>query len=277
MEDYVSAQTYAARSAGTHFGFAWSPKRPDTETVTQFSIESGALVDRLAAAIHDSAETPEAACAGWCTNALDGAWFNESWNDFATWSTPTFTFASSPVSTVAGKVNGPLTVSLQLAGIVRADVKPVSVTLSSSSPGATFATGPDGPWSSTLAVEIPTGSTDAAFYYRDTVAGTPAITAAASGRAAAQQIETVTPGPLAGIDISAQTLTLRRGLTYPFSAAGHDAYGNAVAIWPHWSATAGKLSKLDGTTTTYKADKVGTQTITASSGVVVSSVRVTVT
>jgi hypothetical protein len=149
-------------------------------------------------------------------------------------------------------VCGPLTVSLQLAGIVRADVEPVTVTLSSSSPGATFATSSDGPWTSALAVEIPTGSTDAVFYYRDTVAGTPAIGAAASGRTTAQQIETVTPGPLARIDISTQTLTLRRGMTYPFSASGSDVYGNAVAIWPHWSATTGKLSKLDGTTTTYK-------------------------
>jgi hypothetical protein len=276
MEDYVSAQTYAARSAGTHFGFAWTPKRPDTETATQFSIESGAVADRLAAAIHDSAETPAAACVEWCTSAIDGAWFNESWKDFASWSTPTFTFANAPVSSFAGTVSGPLTVSLQLAGIVRADVKPVAVTLSSSSAGGTFATSSDGPWTSTLAVEVPAGSTDAVFYYRDTAAGTPATSASAPGRATAQQVETVTPGPLARIAISTPTLTLRRGMTYPFTASGSDAYGNAVAIWPHWSATMGKLSRLDGATTTYRADRAGTATIIASSSVVTASVRVTV-
>ncbi len=277
MEDYVSAQTYAARSAGTHFGFAWTPKRPDTETVTQFSVESGALVDRLAAAIHDSAEAPEGACgAEWCTSAIDGGWFNESWKDFASWSTPTFTFVSAPVSTFAGPVSGPLTVSLQLAGIVRADVEPVTVTLSSSSSGATFATGPDGPWTSTLAVEIPTGSTDATFYYRDTVAGSPTISVSAPGRAAAQQIATIKPGPLAAITISAPTLTLRRGITYSFRAAGADLFGNAVTIWPHWTATLGKLSRPDGTLTTYKPDEAGTATITATSGAVTASVRVTV-
>jgi hypothetical protein len=277
MEDYVSAQTYAARSAGTHFGFAWSPKRPDSYTITQFSNESGAVVDRLAAAIHDSAETPAGACgAEWCTSALDGAWFNESWNDFATWSAPTFTFPNAPVSGAAGTVSGPLTVSLQLVGIVRADVKPVTVTLSSSSPGATFATSADGPWTSTLAVEIPTGSTDAVSYYRDTVAGTPAISASASGRTTAQQVETVTPGSLARIDISTPSLTLKRGKTYPLSASGFDSYGNNVAVSPHWSATIGKLTKLDGTTTTYKADKVGTATIAATSGGVTGTVRVTI-
>ncbi|MFL6006249.1 MAG: hypothetical protein ACJ744_08390 [Gaiellaceae bacterium] len=276
MEDYVSAQTYAARSAGTHFGFAWTPKRPDWEGITQFSIESGAVADRLAAAIHDSAETPATACANWCTSSVDGAWFNESWKDFASWSTPTFAFANAPVSAFAGAVSGPLTVSLQLAGIVRADVKPVTVTLSSSSAGGTFATSAGGPWTSTLALEIPTGSTDAAFYYRDTVAGTSAISASAPGRTTAQQVETVAAGPLARIAVSTPTLTLRRGMTYPFSASGFDAYGNAVAIWPHWSATSGKLSNLDGTSTTYRPDKIGTATITATSGVVTASVRVTV-
>jgi len=276
MEDYVSAQTYAARSAGTHFGFAWTPKRPETETITQFSIESGAVADRLAAAIHDSADIPAAACAEWCTNALDGAWFNDSWKDFASWSTPTFTFANAPTSSIAGTVSGPLTVSLQLAGIVRADVEPVTVTLSSSSAGGTFATSPDGPWTSTLAVEVPTGSIDALFYYRDTVAGTPAISASAPGRTSVQQVETVSAGPLATIAISTPTLTLRRGTTYPFSASGFDAYGNAVATWPHWSATTGKFSTLDGTSTTYKPDRFGTATISATSGVVTASVRVTV-
>jgi hypothetical protein len=152
----------------------------------------------------------------------------------------------------------------------------VTVTLSSSSAGGTFATSSGGPWTSTLAVEVPTGSTDAVFYYRDTVAGAPAISASAPGRTTAQQVETVTPGSLARIAVSTPTLTLRRGLTYPFSASGFDAYGNAVAIWPHWSATMGKLSKLDGTSTTYKPDKLGTATITATSGVVTASVRVTV-
>ena len=54
MQDYVSAQTYAMRSAGTHLGFAWTPKRPEGESSTQFAAESGALLDRLATAIHDS-------------------------------------------------------------------------------------------------------------------------------------------------------------------------------------------------------------------------------
>src|SRR5439155_25005829 len=96
------------------------------------------------------------------------------------------------------------------------------------------------------------------------------------GRTTVRQVETVPPGRLATIAMTARTLTLRRGMTYPFGASGFDAYGNAVAIWPHWSATMGKFSKLDGTSTTYKPDKRGTATLTATSGVVTASVRVTV-
>jgi hypothetical protein len=276
MEDYVAAQTYALRSAGTHFGFAWSPKRPDTETTTQFSTESGAVADELAAAIHDSAESPEAACLGTCTAVLDGAWLNTGWSDFATWSTPTFSFATAAVSTAAGAVSGPLTVSLQLAGIVRADTKPVTVTLSSSSPAGTFAPSSDGPWSSTLSVEVPVGSTDASFYYRDTAAGTPTLTASAPGRDAVQQVETVAPGALARLAVTPSSATLRRGDTLQLGATGADAYGNAVVIAPHWTATLGTLSTSDGPTTTYTALKNGTAAITATSGALKTKVVVTV-
>jgi hypothetical protein len=268
MQDYVSAQTYAARSAGTHFGFAWTPKRPDTETITQFSIESGAVADRLAAAIHDSAEAPTAACgAEWCTSAVDGAWFNESWRDFASWSTQTFAFGSAPVSSLAGTVSGPLTVSLQLAGVIRADVKPVTVTLSSSSAGAAFATAPDGSWSSTLAVDIPTGSTDATFYYRDTLAGTPTITASAPGRTTTQQLETVLPGSLASLRLSPQYAGVTSGGTQQFTATGADAFGNPLTPAPAWSVS-------DGTPGTISASGLFTASATTGgSGAVIATVE----
>ena len=275
MEDYVSAQTFAARRPARTSGSRGHRSGLDNRPYHGVHHESGHILDRLAAAIHDSSTTPDAACAGRCTSDVDGAVHREV-EGLRTWSPPTLSSSSAPASVPAGTMSGPLTVSLQLAGIVRADVEPVTVTLTSSSPGATFATSADGPWTSTLAVEIPTGSTDAVFYYRDTVAGTPAISAAASGRTTAQQVETVTPGPLARIDISTPSLTLKRGKTYSLSASGFDSYGNNVAISPHWSATIGKLTKLDGTTTTYKADKAGTATIAATSGGVTGTVRVTI-
>jgi hypothetical protein len=196
MQDYVSAQTYAMRSAGMRYGFAWTPKAPAGETASQFATESGALVDRLATAIHDSVSDPAAACTGTCIAALDAASFNESWRDFSNWSTPALVFSTPPTSAATGAALGPVTVQLQLAGVTRADLQPVSVTLSSSSPQGSFASTPDGPWTNVLTLQIPVGSTDASFYYRDGLAGSATIAANAPGRSGASILETiVTPQP----------------------------------------------------------------------------------
>ena len=61
MQDYVSAQTYAMRSAGNgRFGFAWSPRNLAGMPSADFTAQTDALLVRLAAAIADSGEAPEA-------------------------------------------------------------------------------------------------------------------------------------------------------------------------------------------------------------------------
>jgi hypothetical protein len=272
MQDYVSAQVYALGSAGAHFGFAWSPNRPEGVTITEFATESGAVVDRLAAVIHD----PASACAASCTNAIDGAAFNEGWKDFSTWSTPSVVFANAPVTLTAGATAGPFTVRLQLAGVTRAETQPVTVTVVSSSPRGSFAANATGPWTSTLSVQIPAGSTDASFYYRDTKAGTVTLGASAPGRAGAEQVETVTPADLATLAVSPASATLGPGQTKQFSASGVDAYANAVPVSPRWTATSGKVSPVTGSSTTFRAGRPGTVTISATSGTVTGTATVTV-
>jgi hypothetical protein len=272
MQDYVSAQAYALASAGNHYGFAWSPKRPDTVTPTQFAAESGAVADRLAAAIHD----PTTACAASCTNAVDGGWFNEGWKELASWSTPAVAFAKAPVTLTAGTAAGPLTVRLQLAGVTRGETQPVGVTIASNSPQGSFAAGASGPWTSALTLNIPAGSTDASFYYRDTKAGAVTLSATAPGRAGAEQVETVTPAALATLAVSPASATLAPGRTKQFSASGADAYGNAVPVSPRWAATSGKVLPVTGTSTTFRADRPGTVTISTTSGTVKGAARVTV-
>jgi hypothetical protein len=51
MQDYVSAQTYALAAAGGHFGFAWALKNLTGLSSTDFANQTGAIADRLAAAI----------------------------------------------------------------------------------------------------------------------------------------------------------------------------------------------------------------------------------
>jgi hypothetical protein len=272
MQDYVSAQTYALASAGNHFGFAWSPNRPDTVTPTQFASESGAVADRLAAAIHD----PTTACAASCTNAVAGASFNEAWKDLASWSTPTVAFANVPVTLTAGTVAGPLTVRLQLAGVTRGETEPVAVTIASNSPQGSFAASATGPWTSVLTLIIPAGSTDTSFYYRNTKAGAVTLSAAAPGRAGAEQVETVTPAALATLAVSPAVATLAPGQTKEFSAAGADTYGNAVPVSASWSATNGTVSPVTGLSTTFRAQRPGTVTISAKSGTVTRTATVKV-
>ena len=72
MQDYVSAQTYAMRSAGNdRFGYAWSPKNLAGIPTADFNAQTDAVLVRLAAAIADSGDVPEAACgATWCSGSL---------------------------------------------------------------------------------------------------------------------------------------------------------------------------------------------------------------
>ena len=87
MEDYASAQTYAMRSAATgRFGYAWSPKNLAAVPAADFNAQTDALLVRLAAAIADSGDTPDAACgASWCTGSLAGAAATAAWSTFGAW------------------------------------------------------------------------------------------------------------------------------------------------------------------------------------------------
>jgi hypothetical protein len=102
------------------------------------------------------------------------------------------------VTTAAGTPAGPLTVQLQTAGRADAAVTPRTLTVSSSSATGTFSTGAGGPWSTTLTLAIPQGSSSAAFFYNDTTGGTPTITAVLDGGASVTQTETVTSPPASG-------------------------------------------------------------------------------
>jgi Domain of unknown function DUF11 len=202
MEDFVTAQVYAmrgydaSRGATDRFGFAWAPKMPDGSPWTsQFTTDTGALLQRLAAAIHDSDSGPAAACgASWCTASLDGASFVAGWKTFAAWSYPTLAFSTPPASVAAG-TPAQLTVGLTQAGVAQTATSPLAVTFTSSSPTAGFSTSADGPWAPTLDVQVPAGASTASVFFRDTTAGSTAVSAAAAGWQPAAQSETVTASP----------------------------------------------------------------------------------
>ena len=205
MEDFVSGQVYADRtfavatSATTdRIGFAWSPSNTLGLTTADFNTQTAAVLDRIAAAIHDSAapvsDPGAAACApAWCSSVVDGAAFTSAWQPFASWSPALPVFANAPVTATAGTAGGPLTVQLQTLGLPDTAGWDRTLTLASSSPTGTFATSPAGPWTPTLTLPIPVGGSSVSFFYSDTNPGAPTITATLDGQATSGQTETITP------------------------------------------------------------------------------------
>ena len=289
MEDYVSAQTYALRSfqakigqAEDHLGFAWALSNLNDIDPTEFANETGTIADRLAAAIHDSAQPVDPSDPGigaclpnWCSTVVSGAAFATQWKTFQTWPQPALSYSSAPVSVTAGSPSSPITVQLPST-----ESASVTVTLVSSSPQGTFSVSAGGPWASTLSVTIPGGSTTASFYYEDTKTGSPTLTASASGHTSASQAETVTPAPPAAMSISPASATVPLGGSQTFTASGADAYGNAVPVTPSWSVgpgTPGTVSPATGSSTTFTPSGAGSGSVVATSGTVTASASVVVT
>jgi hypothetical protein len=253
MESYVSAQTYALRafSARTgqprdHWGFAWQPKNPAGMTADEFATQTGALLDRLAAAIHDSDQTVDPADPGigacgspgpvWCGGALAGAWLADAWQAFGSWTPSGLVFTTPPQTLTAGTPSPAMTVQRQILGVGTVTQGGLAVTLSSSSPAGAFSISPSGPWSTTIGVTIPAGSnTSGAFYYEDGQPGSSTISAAAAGEVAGTQVETIVASPPAAQTPPPPTVKVS-GIRYVVRATRvlvtlklRDATGRAVA------------------------------------------------
>ena len=99
------------------------------------------------------------------------------------------TSSSSDTTLTAGSTAGPFTVHLSPA----APTTGLTVTLSTTSSGGGFSTSASGTFQSTLDLSVAAGTTTSpSFYYRDTVAGSPTVTATATGWLSAALSLTVT-------------------------------------------------------------------------------------
>jgi hypothetical protein len=90
---------------------------------------------------------------------------------------------------------------------------------------------------------------------------------------------TVTPGPLASIVVTPNPVTLAVGFGQQFTAVGRDASGNAVAITPVWSLSAGGggIGASTGLFTAGATPGTYTNTVTATSGGISGRATVVVT
>ncbi|MHB1784144.1 MAG: hypothetical protein ACYCTE_15915 [Acidimicrobiales bacterium] len=188
----------------------------------------------------------------------------------------TLSFSPSSETATAGQAVGPLTVDLSAA----APSGGVTVDLATSSSGGGFSTSSSGTFSTTLQLPVAAGSTPTErFYYEDTVAGTPTVTASATGWATGSLSATVAAGPLASIAVSPSSATVAEGATQTFTATGADSYGNPVSVDPSWTTnvSGGSFSPTSGPSTTFTAGSTsGSGTVTAAQGSAGGSANVTV-
>ena len=281
MQSFVSAQVYALRSYGAqigltqdHWGFAWQPRNGAALSSADFNNQTASILDRLGAAIRDSADTPDGsgACGSGgqsCLGDLPGATFTEAWKSFRTWTAPALSFTTAPQTIPAGAPSGPITIALLTsAGTPQLATAPITVTLSSNSTQGGFSTAPTGPFTPTLQLTIQPGSNAAGpFYYQDTKAGQALLTAAAAGITSGTQTETILPGPVVGVSVKPASATVGANLPQTFAALGVDSFGNSVPVVAAWTLTPsplGRLKPASGPTTTFTAaGRAGTGTLTA--------------
>ena len=218
MADYISAQTYAMRSTGeAQIGFAWNPLNTQNLSATDFSTQVAGLVARLAGSIHETdGGNPAQACeATGCGAVVDGATPATGWNTFSTWTPTQAGFTSAPLSVPINTPSDALTLQLQTGGAKTTLPNPTDVTVSSSSPTATFSLALTGPWTPTLTITLPAGTGATPFYMQDSTAGTPTVSLT-TGSQVTTQVETVIgpaapPPPPPSVQVTSATFTPLQG------------------------------------------------------------------
>lgn len=303
MQAYVSAQVYALRafSATTgqpqdRWGFAWQPRNGSGLSSGDFATQSGAILDRLGAAIRDSAadspSDPGSGACGppgqnlFCGGDMAEARFSEQWKSFRAWSQAVLSFTTPAQPLTAGQPSGSMTVAIvNVAGAPQPTTTPLAVTLASGSPQGQFSVSPNGPWSSTLSLVVPVaGTISPPFYYLDTRAARTQITATGVGVTTAAQVQTVAPGPPARLRVDPPSTAMKPRGSRRFAVTGEDAFGNAVSVRARWSvapSSFGSVSPVGGSATTFKAGGRGgsgrvTATLAGSAGELATSARVSV-
>ena len=134
----------------------------------------------------------------------------------------------------------------------------LSISLSTSSSTGGFSSTTTGPFAHTLVISVPTGATSSgSFYYEDTKAGSPVLTAATPNWVPVTQPETVNPGPVSRITVSPASVSLAEGANRTFVATGFDRFTNPVVAGfdPAWTTTVsgGSLSSATAASTTFTA------------------------
>ncbi len=135
---------------------------------------------------------------------------------------------SNPINTTASSsATGAFTVTLEDAfGNPTTKGTTTTVNLSSTSAGKKFAATSGG--ASVTSVTLPANTQTVNAFYGDTVAGSPTITAAATGLTSDTQVETITAGTGAKLVATTQPANTAAGTNFTTGVSVEDALGNVV-------------------------------------------------
>ena len=263
MTAYVSAQVHAMRyfsatagQARDHWGFAWAPRNTTGIPNADFGAQTGAVLDRLGAAVRDSGESADPADPGsaacgppgqnvWCVGDHAEGRPNEAWKSFRAWTQAVLTVAAPAQAITAGAPSAPVSLSLATStGLPVPNRTPLTVTLSSSSAQGRFSASPAGPWTPALTLTLPVGTSAAAFHYLDTLAGSHILTASAAGATSGTQTVTVAPAGPTAVRVTPVVREIRVRGTRRFTATATDPYGNAVPASFTWKVTPAALGTI---------------------------------
>jgi hypothetical protein len=184
---------------------------------------------------------------------------------------PALRITSAPASGPAtgAATAGPITVTEEDAfgNAVAAPAGGTTVTLRTTSPTGVFAATSAGP--GVTAVTIPVGASSATFFYGDTIAGTPWLTASAAGYGSAAQqatIKVLPPTQPLDVRASAGNASATVSFTAPASDGGSPITSYTVAASPGGKTAAGSASPITVTGLTNGTSYTFTVTATNAAG-----------
>jgi hypothetical protein len=186
-------------------------------------------------------------------------------------------FTTSPQALTAGVPSAVMTIQTQDANDNPANVaSDTTIALSSTSHSGEFSLSMS-PWSDAVSLTISAGSNSVSFYYKDTIAGTPTITAAenpSEGWIDATQQETVNPAALEHFDFSPIGSPQTSGVAFTITITSKDVYGNTVTSYTGSNTLSDSTGTMDPTATDVFSSGVwsGSATATkAQAGVVITT------
>lgn len=183
------------------------------------------------------------------------------------------------VTATQGSVSGSTNITVTHGVLAKIDVTPKTATITADQTQSYNATGSDAkgnPIQVSPLWSASGGTISSSGLYTPKKIGTFTITAT-SGTLSGTASITVTPGKLSKLDVVPKTKTITADDTQQFNATGYDAKDNPISVTVTWTVSGGSSGGSINATGFYTPSKVGTYTITATSGTLSATADIEVT